>query len=79
MKKRNILCPREHCNPVDDANVINFGFAFAKGESSTNSFYSKIFHRGTQHQQLSMKRKRLYAFIAIKKKMSSLNKISLQL
>ena len=23
VKKRNILCPREHCNPVDDANVIN--------------------------------------------------------
>lgn len=22
MKKGNVLCPREHCNPTDDANVL---------------------------------------------------------
>lgn len=22
VKKGNVLCPREHCNPMDDANVL---------------------------------------------------------
>lgn len=54
--------------------VINFCFAFAKGESSTNSFQNQICHRGIQSQQLSRKKKRerLYSFIFIFKKMSYL-------